>query len=145
MSAQVSIFLRDDQVILIPQGGGGGLSYDIEPSLVVPAEAGKVGTAALQAIEISRQSQTEATPPRTRASSAPVLKKLRLKSYKEFYRGASHCYLYEENGVIFMLRFRPAQDGAGFDLASSQPETIDNRERLGEIVLECLKSSPRMP
>lgn len=145
MSAQVSLFLRSDRVIAIPQGGGGGFSYDIEPSHVVAADPREVEAALLQAIDSSRQAQGGTPPPRVRASAAPVLRKLGVKSFKEFYSGATHCYVYEEDGALWILRFIPARDRAGFDLAPSPPERIPDLKCIGEIVFECLQSSQRMP
>lgn len=145
MSAQVSLFLRDDRVIVIPQGGGGGFSYDIEPSLIVSPRPDEVEKAISEALETSRQAQDGTPPEKRSAASSPLLKKLGLRSFKAFYRGASHCYLYEEDGILTMLRFKPASDGGGFDLASPPPESIEDRGRVGSIVLEYLQSAPKMP
>ena len=146
MSGQVSIFLRQDQVIVIPQAGGGGFSYDIEPSLIVAPDPEQVEQAISEALRTSRESQDTVPPPPARGSAAPVLKKLGLRSYKAFYRGASHCYLYEDqDGNLVMLKFQPANDGGGFNVAGSPPETIEYRSGIGSFVLDYLTHAPKMP
>lgn len=144
MSAQVSIFLRNDQVIVIPQGGGGGFSYDVEPSLIVSPEPDAILAAISDALITSRKAQNEVPPQKRSAANTPLLKKLGLRSFKAFYRGSSHCFVYEEDGCLIMLRFHPAHDGGGFDLASSPPETIRDRNQVGRVVLECLRTASKM-
>jgi hypothetical protein len=36
MNASVALYLRDSQVIVVPEGGGGGVYYEIDDVRVVP-------------------------------------------------------------------------------------------------------------
>lgn len=143
MSGQVSLYFRDGQVIVVPQGGGGGYSFDIEPVLVVAPEAAAVSEALDEALKASSQAQgyqpDDGKPPRS-----PALKKVGARSYKAFYKGASHCYLYEEGDGLVLLRFKPARDGRGFDLAGDAVEPINDRVDAGRIVLDFLRDAPTM-
>jgi hypothetical protein len=149
MSAQVSLYYRGDEVVVIPQGGGGGFSYDIEPSRLVRPEPAEVGAAVIDALESSRQAQGQASPASSKASDSALLKKLKaarkLKklSFPEFYKGASQCLLQEDEGILFLLKMKPSRDGKGFELDG--PEKTITMDRVGYEVLECLRNAARMP
>jgi hypothetical protein len=145
MSAQVAIYLRDKKVIVVPQGGGGGYGWDVEPILIVLPEPDEVSAAIPEALMISQKAQGGTPPKKQGPSTSPLLKSLGVRSFKAVYSGSSYCYLYEEGGELTLLRFRPSRDQRGFDLESSPPETLSDIQHAGSAVLKCLQSSPRMP
>jgi hypothetical protein len=145
VSAQVSVYLRDDQVVVVPQGGGGGYSFDVEPVLLVAPDEQAVGEAVRSALEASASSQGHDPAADAGPYRSPALAAVGARSYKAFYRGASHCYLYEQDGNLVVLAFKPTSDRKGFDLAEREPVVIRDRGQLGPVVLECLRGLPRMP
>jgi len=151
MSAELAVYLRNNQVILAPQGGGGGHSWDAAPPLVVEPEVAALAPALLEALAVSRDIRAQGTEPPAdyRPARSPVLPAIGVKSYKEFYRGASHCSLYEEEagGELLMFKSVPAKGGNGFDGAPAPDfmETITDRDQTAAIVLGYLRGAPAIP
>jgi hypothetical protein len=149
MSAEIAVYLRADQVIVVPQGGGGGHSWDAAPPLVVEPEVAALAPALVEALAVSRDIRADGTEPPhdLRPSRSPVLRALGIGSYKEFFRGASHCSLYEEvaGGELLMFKSVPAKDRSGFDGAPDYIETITDPSQAADIVLNYLCSAPAMP
>lgn len=151
MSAEVAVYLRKNQVILAPQGGGGGYSWDAAPPVIVQPEVAALDSAIVQALAVSRDIRAHGTEPPEdfRPSRSPVVRAVGVKTYKEFYRGVSHCSLYEEEagGELMMFKSVPAKDGSGFDGAPAPDfvETITDRSQAAAVVLAYLRSAPAMP
>lgn len=143
MNAQAAVYLRNDQVIVIPQGGGGGYYYDIEPVSVVSANNRAVEEAIQRSLEESGRAKNLPEPDTSKPYRSPALKRLGVRSIKEFCRNSAHCFLYEESEHLVMLKFAPARDGKGFELTHDPPTQIDNKEHVGSIVLDYLQSAPR--
>lgn len=142
MNGKVGVYLRDKQVIVIPEGGGGGYSYDTEPVLIAEVVDSSITQAVNQALSIS--SEAPLLPPDKKPSISPVLKKLGIRSYKALYRNAAHCYLYEEKDDLIMLKFIPASDGRGFELTNEPPVIIKDRQEIGAVILNYLEHAPKM-
>lgn len=151
MSAEIAVYLRNNQVILAPQGGGGGYSWDAAPPVVVEPEVAALAPALVEALAVSRDIRAQGTEPPAdfRASRSPVLRAVGVRSYRAFYRGASHCSLYEEEagGELTMFKSVPAKGGSGFDGAPAPDfmETITDRCQAAAVVLGYLRSAPVMP
>jgi hypothetical protein len=149
MSAEIGVFLRGDRVVVVPRGGGGGLSWDADPPVVVPQEPAPTGEAIVAGLATSRQLRMAGAEPPAGAgtSRSPMLRALGFKSYKEFYRGAAYCFLYEETpgGELLMFKFVPARNGKGFDGAPDPTEVIDDPGHAAERVLGYLREAPAMP
>jgi hypothetical protein len=149
MSAEVAIYLRNEQVIVVPQGGGGGYSWDAAPPVVVTPEAEAVAVAIGEGLAASRGIRGRGTEPPTQVkpSRSVVLRALGVKSHQDFYRGASHCWLSEEEdgGELIMYKSVPAADRSGFDSAPDPVEIIESREDAGTVVLRYLRDAPSMP
>jgi hypothetical protein len=143
VSAQVSFYLRDDRVFVVPQAGGGGFTFDVEPVMIVAPTDEEVHYAARQALAASAAVQGD-TPPEGRYRS-PVLKAARVRSFREFYQGSTYCFLYQEESHFFILAFGPARDGKGFDLSTEPPRQVKHASSIGAEVLECLRHSEQMP
>jgi hypothetical protein len=149
MSAEVAIYLRNEQVIVVPQGGGGSYSWDAAPPVVVTPDADAVAAAIAEGLAASRGIRGRATEPpaEVKPSRSVVLRALGVKSHQDFYRGATHCALSEEEdgGELTLYKRVPAADRSGFDSAPDPVEIIESREDAGVVVLRYLRDAPPMP
>jgi hypothetical protein len=144
MSGQVAAYLRNDDVIVVPQGGGGGYTFDVEPVLVVAPASDAVGEAIALSLETSAAAQGhDPRPPGPYRS--PALKAVRARSYAAFYKNSAYCFVYEEDGALILLRFKPARDRRGFEMTNEEPIVVRDRAELGRVVLDSLRELPRMP
>jgi hypothetical protein len=138
MSGTVSIFLRGDEIFVIPQGGGGGVYYDIEPISVVPPAADELGRAVTSALDISTGAPS-APLPDLRSRRSPVLARARVRSFKDFYSNAAHALVYRDGGGLWLLPFRPAADGRGFEPFGDAVAITDGAELGAQVLSEILK------
>lgn len=135
MSA-VAIYFRLGEVVVIPQGGGGGHFVDIEPILVVPPEADAVQSAVMDSIQVSAVSPyADETP---KGWKSPVLKRFGLRSYKTFTEGATLCFVFEDNGAFEVERWQHARDGRGLEQAPEGARLLNDINEMGEAVLQAL-------
>lgn len=114
MSA-VAIYLRSDQIIVVPQGGGGGHFIDIEPIDVVAPEESAVQAAIERALTVSAANADNDAPPK--GWKTPLLQRFGVKSYKAFMQDASLCFVFEDAGTLDIERWQPARDGRGYEPA----------------------------
>jgi hypothetical protein len=138
MSGKVCVWARADSLVVVAQGGGGGLHFDTEPVIVVaPVEAPAAERAVAMALEASRRAPTDFA---LRPQPSPLLRIARVRSWKAFYESASACcFLYEENALLMSMVQLPARDGRGFEPNGEDPVAIDT-ERLGEAVIARLRA-----
>ena len=99
MSAQVALLLRDDELVVVPQGGRGGRYFDIEPVRVVAPEPGAATQAVLAALADSAACPWE-RPPGPKPYRSPALKAVKARSHRAFTRNASFCWVFEVDGVL---------------------------------------------
>jgi hypothetical protein len=144
VNGNVGLYLRLDKVYVIPQGGGGGLYYDMEPIVVVPSSAtAELDRAIRTALDASAKTAGQPLPDlRTRKS--PVLSVAGVKTIKDFYADSAHAFLYTDAGRLHLLPFRPAPDGRGFEPAGDAI-AIDVTQPLASQILAALQDLPRAP
>lgn len=133
MSA-VKVLLKSEEIIIIPQGDGGGHFLDIEPIEVIPPDEEIVQETILKALEVALNNQTLNTP--SKGWKSPVLKHFGIRSYNKFMEGAKMCFVFEDQGNLEIERWKPAKDGKGFEQDFKSLKQIDNPNKIG---LEILK------
>jgi hypothetical protein len=159
------VYLRGQQLIVVPQVGGGGVWRDADALLVAPDGAALAG-----ALKVAFASAaTPKSPPTTDASSSRphavpclcascltwesarpaepkpkwiVAERLGLRSAKSFYEDVSMCSVHTEEPQFVVQRWRPARHGRGFEPDSEPPARVE-ADSLAEVVLETLRKSPR--
>jgi hypothetical protein len=140
MSAFLNVYLRRQDVIVVPNAGHGGLYRNIEPVLVVPPSEPALSEALTTAIQASRASEGQPLPDRPKKWI--VLQRLKLKSVGAFYTDAAHCVVYEEGGRTFVQMYQCARDGRGFEPANKPPVQVDDSS-IAATVLDVLYQAPR--
>lgn len=135
MSA-VAIYFRLGEVVVVPQGGGGGHFIDIEPILVVPPVADDVQTAVIEALGVSTRSGYADKP--TKGWKSPVLKRFGIRSYKAFTADATLCFVFEDAGALEVERWQRARDGRGFEQSPEGAVPLEDPYRIGTAVLQAL-------
>jgi hypothetical protein len=142
MKASVSVYMRDQQVIVVPQGGGGGLYYDLDDVKVVAPSEPELQQALEDALQASIKVDGQPLPDlRTRKWTIP--KRLGVKSVRAFYTNVSHANIILRDGKIEIFADRPAKDNKGFE-PDRGPFLIDNISLLGSFVLRILRDAPRI-
>lgn len=134
----VAVYLRADKLIVVPQGGGGGYYFDIEPVRVVSPDVTSANEAVAEALDASAQCKI-AQPPEGYRS--PALAAAGARSWKAFYRGAAHCFLYSDGASLYVQKWAPASDGRGFEPSTEPPALITDKQAAGEAVLKCLSTA----
>ena len=138
----VGLYLRADKVWVIPQGGSGGLYYDIEPVVGVASDdATELDTAVRAALAASAATAGQPLPD-LRNRKTPVLRAAGVKTIKDFYAGAAHAFLYTDSGHLHLLPFQPAPDGRGFQ-PSAAAKRLDATQPLAPQILTVLQDLPR--
>ena len=135
MSA-AAIYLRSGEIVVIPQGGGGGYFVDVEPILVVPPDPEAVQTAVEEALRASAANDGIGPPPK--GWKSPVLKHFGVRSYKAFTANAKLCYVFEDAGSLEVEPWRPASDGRGFEQAPEGAKPISDPSEIGAAVLKAV-------
>lgn len=136
MSA-AAIYHRHGDIIVVPQGGGGGHFIDVEPiEILPPNDAAALQSAIERALQTSADNADNDAPPK--GWKTPLLKRVGVKSYKEFMQGATVCFIFEDGGVFDVERWQRARDGRGFEPAPGHSERVTDASRLAESVLHAL-------
>jgi len=138
MSA-VAIYFRLGEVIVVPQGGGGGHFIAIEPILIVPPVADDVQTAVIEGLSVSARSEYADKPPK--GWKSPVLKRFGIRSYKAFAADATLCFVFEDAGALEVERWQRARDGRGFEQSPEGASPLDGPHEIGTAVLQALRVS----
>jgi hypothetical protein len=142
MNGLVNIYQRDEQIIIAPCAGGGGVSYEIEPVVLVPPLPDQVGAAITASLQFSAGHMGKPVP-NLRDYRSPVLARVRLRSLRQFYRNIAFCSVYRDQDTVLIQPYRPARDGKGFELHDG-PQTVADPALLGEAVLQILNDLPRL-
>lgn len=142
MNALVNVYLRDEQLIVAPCAGGGGVTYEIEPVLLAPLQPDDVAAAVRSSLQVSSR-HMPAPVPNLRGYRSPVMAKLGVRSLRQFYRNIAYCSVYENAVALAVQAFIPAGDGKGFQLAG-EPLPVSDETRLGELVVQTLEASERL-
>jgi hypothetical protein len=136
MSA-VAIYHRHGDLIVVPQGGGGGHFIDVEPiEILPPNDASALQAAIERALQTSAANADNDAPPK--GWKTPLLKRVGVKSYKDLMKGASVCFIFEDANIFDIERWQPARDGRGFEPAAGRSERLTDANRLAESVLRAL-------
>ncbi|MGM1053977.1 MAG: hypothetical protein ACQEXO_16560 [Pseudomonadota bacterium] len=130
-----AIYFRSDEIIVVPQGGGGGHFIDVEPIEVVPLDADAVQAAVERALQVSAVTPDDAPP---KGWKTPLLKRVGVKSYREFMRGAVLCFVFEDAGIFDVEHWQPARDGRGYEPAPGGATQLRGTDGLGVAVLNAL-------
>jgi hypothetical protein len=142
MNGFVNIYLRGDQIIIVPNGGGGGVFYEVEPVVVTQTVPQDVTRAIVNALEVSAQASLQPFPD-LRKYRSPVLSHLGLKSLRQFYQNIASSAVYRKQSAILIQPRIPALDGKGFQ-RGSEALTVSDDTGLGIMVIETLQNSPRL-
>jgi hypothetical protein len=145
MPAQAALYLRDGKVIVVPQAEGRGASFDVEPIRVVESDAEAVTAAITDALVVSSRAPVAERAPEDLAYSSPVLDLVKARSFRHFYRGATHCRVVQGNRELAVHTFDPAPDRGGFEPTEDEPRVVEDLAALGMVVIECLERSRKMP
>src|SRR5687767_5911270 len=124
MPAQAALYLRDGKVIVVPQAEGRGASFDVEPIRVVESDADAVTAAITDALAVSSRAPVAERPPEELAYSSPVLDLVKARSFRHFFRGATHCRVVQGNELA-VHRFDPAPDRGGFERTEDEPRVVE--------------------
>lgn len=144
MNGYVNVYLRDEQVIVVPCGGRGGLYYEVVPVLTTQPEADSVESAILEALDASARTAGQPDPD-LRSYRTPVLAHLGVKSIRKFYRNIALCTVYRESGrdAVVLQPKRPPKDNRGFE-RNGPPRELPGDVSLGAFLLRILEESPRL-
>lgn len=130
-----AIYFRAGEILVVPQGGGGGHFIDVEPIEVVPHDAAAVQAAVQRALQVSGVTPNDAPP---KGWKTPLLKQTGVKSYKAFMQGAVLCFVFEDGGTFDVERWQPARDGRGYEPAPVGATRLRGTDGLGDAVLSLL-------
>ena len=142
MNGLVNIYLRDEETIVVPCAGGGGVTYEIEPVLLVPPKSHEVGEAIAASLEVSARKMGNPLP-NLRDYRSPVLTRLGLRSLRQFYRNIAFCVAYRDLETVLIQPYRPAKDGRGFELGD-EALVVEDQSQLGDVALHVLRGSTRL-
>ncbi|HYE76886.1 MAG TPA: hypothetical protein VEI97_02775 [bacterium] len=146
----IFLYLRNGHVIVVPRGLlTDGNSYDASPTLIVPANPTDIAAAIEEGLQISeertRQPADPVTAPRSTGVGSELFKKLQVRSWRQFYNGASLCSLLERPDGRFLLEWVPAKPGRSWTSKVYYPGTpLAGVTDLGSHVLEVLQLLPKM-
>jgi hypothetical protein len=134
--ACVSLYLRDNQVLVIPS-----VYHEIEPVMIVEPVEAEVQRAIEQALQVAR------TAPIPEGDYDPknwvVPKALGLKSAKAFHTNVAHASVLLYEGKIEVLPYRPTKRGQAFE-GNGAHVPVPNEASIAAIALDVLKASPRL-
>jgi hypothetical protein len=137
--AQVTVYARGAELIVVPGVGHGGYYRDVAPVLIVKPSALDLQVA----IDQARRSVDRREP--GRGSSWVVQERLHLDSVESFYRDVACCIVaFDRQGHATVQMDRPAPDGRGFEPAGAELSVAD-QATLGQTVIDALAKTPRFP
>jgi hypothetical protein len=137
--AQVVVYARGSELIVVPSVGHGGYYRDVAPVLLVKPSAQDLQVA----IDQARRSADRSEP--RLGSSWVVQERLHLDSIASFYRDVACCIVaFDRQGNATVATDRPAPDGRGFEPVGAELSVAD-QARLGQTVLDTLAKAPRFP
>jgi hypothetical protein len=142
MNASIGVYLRDNEFIVVPKGGGGGLYYELDEVHIAEA------TPDLQvAIERALRSSAEAFGrplPDLTTRNWPLLKHLRLRSVRQFYTNVAYCDVFVDDSRVEVFPYAPRRDGRGFELSATVGSFVVDAHELASTVTRVLSESVRM-
>jgi len=125
----LSIFRRSEDFVVVPENGGGGLYFAVEPITLVAPTLDALTHAIDQAVAVSELTVRNVN---LRDYKSPVPKAVGLKSNRKFddsVRG--YCSVLRWDGDIEITLHRHARDGRGFeptDRISKLPSTASAKD-----------------
>ncbi len=128
------VHFRSGEIIVVPQGGGGGHFIDVEPIEVVPRDAAAVQAAVERALQVSAVTLDDVP----KGWKTPLLKRFGVKSYKAFMQDTTLCFVFEDAGTFDVERWQPARDGRGYEPAPGGATQLRGTSGVGEAVLNAL-------
>lgn len=133
----LSICRRATDYVVVPQSGGGGLYFAVEPVERVPADVDALAKAIERAAAASDLSLGTVN---LRDYKSPVPKALGLQSNKQFERSVvAMCSVYTRGGEIEIMLQRRGRDGRGFESTDRELAVAPEAHAIARAVLELLQ------
>ena len=109
----VSVFRRSDDIVVVPQNGGGGLYFSVEPIHRISPTLDDL-TRAIE--EAAATSDLTVRDVNLRDYKSPVPRAVGLKSNRKFDDSVrAHCSVLRWDADIEIVLWRRAPDGRGFE------------------------------
>lgn len=107
------MYLKNDSIIIIPQGGEGGLFFDVEPITIIQSNEPIPIDILIESFKVSSENKMI---PDLKKYKSPILKKMKINSMKKLYENSSYCLIVKENSRYALVESELAPDKKGFVL-----------------------------
>lgn len=135
---RIAIYYSRSRTIVAPQGGGGGVYYDIEPILEVFSDDAFTKTLE-EAIKLSNFETLQINLTRYKS---PVLNAVGAKSYRKFCEVFGFCSLEKDDFGFHIQAWKRAPDHQGYDPDGSPIKLPSNTpiEQVAERILQIIRA-----